>query len=147
MHPTFGAGPTFHTQPAALIRGPDDMLSSPLGQHILNYKPPRGFVMPTFTMFDSSNDLNDHMLHYNQTMTLNASNDLLLCKVFPASLRGLALAWFYKHPRNSMNSFNELWTAFISQYLCFVRHKRNISFLHTIIKQEEEFGLGKPSSE
>ena len=70
--------------------------------------------MPAFTMFDGSNDPYDHMLHYNQAMKLNAGNDLLLCKVFLASLRGPALAWFHKLPRNSINSFNELWIAFIS---------------------------------
>ena len=61
------------------------MLSSPLGQHILNYEPPHGFVMPNFTMFDGSNDPYDHMLHYNQAMTMNTDNDRLLCKVFLAS--------------------------------------------------------------
>ena len=69
------------------------MLSSPLGQHILNYEPPRGFVMPTFTMFDDFNDPYDHTLHYNQAMTLNTDNDLLLCKVFSTSLREPMLAW------------------------------------------------------
>ena len=91
------------------------MLSSPLRQHILNFEPPRGFIMPTFTMFDGSND------PYNQVMTLQSSNDHMLCKVFSASLRGHMLAWFYKLPRNSINLFNELWIAFISQYLCLVR--------------------------
>ena len=86
MHPTLGARPTFYAHPTTLIRGPDDMLSSPLGKHILNYEPPRGFVMPTFAMFDYSNDPYDHMLHYNQEIILNSSNDHLLCKVFPASL-------------------------------------------------------------
>ena len=90
------------------------MLSSPLGQHILNYESPRGFVMLNFTMFDGSIEPYDHMLHYNQAMTLNASNDCLLCKVFLASLQGPALAWFHKLPRNSINLFNELWVAFIS---------------------------------
>ena len=108
MNLTFGAGQTFYTQPAALIRGLNDMLFSPLGQHILNYEPPYRFVMTTFTMFDGSNDPYDHMLHYNQAMTLNTSNDCLLCKLFLASLRGLALAWFHKLPRNSINPFNEL---------------------------------------
>ena len=78
MHPTFGVGPTFYAQPTAMIQGPDDMLSSPLGQHILNYEPPYGFVMPTVNMFDGSNDPYDHMLHYNQEMTLNVDNDRLL---------------------------------------------------------------------
>ena len=85
-----------------------DMLSSPLGQHILNYEPPRGFVIPPFAMYDDSFDSYDHMLHVNQAMILNAENDRLLCKVFPASLKGPALAWFHKHPRGSLNSFGEL---------------------------------------
>ena len=78
------------------------------------------------------------MLHYNQKMILNTGNDQLLCKVFPASLQGLELAWFHKLSHNSINSFNELWASFISQYLCSVRQKRNISSLQTILKQEGE---------
>ena len=94
--------------------------------------------MPTFAMLDDSSDPYDHMLHYNQTMTLNAENNHLLCKVFPASLQGPALALFHMLWRNSMNSFSKLWTIFISQYLCSVRQKRNISSFHNIIRQEEE---------
>ena len=89
-------------------------------------------------MFNGSNDPYDHMLHYNQAMPLYADNDRLLCKVFLASLRGPELAWFHKLSRNLINSFNELWTAFISQYLCSVRQKRNIISLQAILKQEEE---------
>ena len=77
--------------------------------------------MPAFTMFDGSNDPYDHMLHYNQAMTLNTGNDSLLCKVFLTSLRGPTLTWFHRLQCNSINSFNELWTAFISQYLYLVR--------------------------
>ena len=98
---------TFYTQPTTQIRGPDDILSSPLGQHILIYELPHRFVMPAFTMFNGSTDPYDHMLHYNQAMTLNVGNDHLLCKVFPASMQGPSLAWFHKLPRNSIYSFNE----------------------------------------
>ena len=138
MYPAFGTGPMLYIQPTAAIRSPYDMLSFPLRQHILNYEAPRGFVMPTFATFDGSSNPYDHMLHYNQAMTLNASNDHLLCKVFLASLQGPVLAWFHKLLCNLINSFNKLWTVFVSQYLCSVRHNRNISSLQTIIKQEEE---------
>ena len=94
--------------------------------------------MLTFSMFDGSSDPYDHMLHYNQAMTLNAGDDHLLFKVFRASLQGPALAWFHKLPRNSIKSFNELWTVFISQHLCSVQQKNNISSLKNIVKQEEE---------
>ena len=71
------------------------MLSSPLGQHILDYEPPRGFIILAFATFDGSADPYDHMFHYNKAMILNVSNDRLLCKVFPGNLWGPALAWFH----------------------------------------------------
>ena len=89
-------------------------------------------------MFDDSTDPYDHMLHYNQEMTLNAGNNLILCKVFLSSLHNPALAWFHKLPRSSINSFNELWIVFISQHLSSLRQKRNISSLQNILKHEEE---------
>ena len=52
VHPPFGTGPTFYMLPVALIRRPDDMLSPPLGQHILDYEPPHGFVILAFAMFN-----------------------------------------------------------------------------------------------
>ena len=76
-----------HAAPYPTVRGPYDMLSSPLGQHILDYEPPRGFVIPPFSMYDGSSDPYDRMLHFNQEMILNTGDDRLLCKVFLASLR------------------------------------------------------------
>ena len=92
VHYAFGIGPTFYMSPAALIRRPNDILSSPLGQHILDYEPPYGFVIPVSSKFNGSADPYDHMLHYKKAMVLNANNYRLLCKVFSTSLQGLALA-------------------------------------------------------
>ena len=138
VHPAFDTGPTFYMSPTTLIQGPDDMLSSLLGQHILDYEPSCGFFIPAFATFDGSADPYDHMLCYNQAMILKADNDRLSCKVFSASLWGSTLAWFHKLLCNSINSFNEVWAAFISQYLCSVRKKRNINSLQTILKEEGE---------
>ena len=114
------------------------MLFSPLGQHILDYDPPRGFSIPAFAMYDGSSDPYNHMLHFNQAMILNAEDNRLLFKVFPANLKGPTLAWFHKIPRGSINSFGELWVAFVSQYMCSVRQKGNISSLQAILKWEDE---------
>ena len=134
----FGAFPASHATPYPPVRGPYDMLSFPLGQHILDYEPPRGFVIPPFAMYDDSSDPYDHMLHFNQAMILNAGDDRLLCKVFPANLKGPTLAWFHKLPRGSINSFCELWVVFVSQYLCSIRQKWNISSLQAVLKQEDK---------
>ena len=133
-----GALPVPHAAFYPPVQGPYDMLSSPLGQHILDYEPPREFVIPPFAMYDGSSDLYVHMLHFNQAMILNAGDDRLLCKVFPVSLKGPALAWFHKLPREPINSFGELWAVFVSQYMCSVRQKGNISSLQAILKREDE---------
>ena len=138
VYPAFGIGPMLYILHASTIRSLDNMISSPPRRHILDYEPPCGFVIPAFTMLDDSINPYDHMLHYNQAMTVNVDKDLLLCKFFPASLRGPALAWFHKLPRNSINTFYELWRAFILQHLCSVRQKRNVSSLQTILKHKEE---------
>ena len=124
-----------HTLPP---RGHRRMLSSPFGRHIMEYDPPRGFTVPPFVRFDGSSDPYDHMMHYNQAMILSTGNDPLLCKIFPASLKGPALAWFHKLPPYSVNSFDDLWEVFTTQYLCSVRQKGSISSLQTILRREDE---------
>ena len=108
------APPVSHAALYPPVQGPYDMMSSPLGQHILDYEFPRGFAIPPFAMYDDSSDLYDHMLHFNQAMILNVGDDRLMCKVFQASLKGPALAWFHKLLRGLVNSFGELWVVFVS---------------------------------
>ena len=134
----FGAPPAFRATFYPPIRGTYDMLSSPLGQHIFGYEPPRGFVIPPFAMYGGSSNPYDHMLHFNQAMILNVGNDRLLFKVFLASLKGPTWAWFHKLPRGSLNSFGELWAAFVTQYLCSVRRKGNINSLQSIFKWDDD---------
>ena len=95
-YPAFGAAPVSFMPVPTAVRGPQDMLSSPLRKHILSYEPPHGFSIPPFAMYDGSSNPYDHMLHFNQAMILSAGNDCLLCKVFPASPKGPPLAWFHK---------------------------------------------------
>ena len=105
IYKPYRVSPALQMIAPSAARGPLDMLSTPLGQHILDYDPPRGFSILPFAMYDGSFDPYDHMLHYNQAMILSVGDDRLLCKVFPASLKGPALAWFHKLPRGSISTF------------------------------------------
>ncbi|KAL6323132.1 hypothetical protein AAG906_027402 [Vitis piasezkii] len=71
----------------SISRQLDNMFSMPFFSRIINYKPPRGFIVPKFSVYDGSSDPFDHIMHYRQLMTLDIGNDALLCKVFPASLK------------------------------------------------------------
>ena len=76
MQHLYGVPPALNAASYPLVRGPYDMLSSPLGQD-MDYEPPRGFFIPPFAMYDDSSDLYDHMFPFNQAMILNAGNDRL----------------------------------------------------------------------
>ncbi|RVW38892.1 hypothetical protein CK203_073593 [Vitis vinifera] len=56
------------------------MLSMLFDPHIISYEPPKGFLVPKFTMCDGTRDPFDHLLHYWQLMTLDIGNDVLLYK-------------------------------------------------------------------
>lgn len=118
--------------PGSISRLLDNMLSTPFSSRITNYEPPIGFIVPKFSVYDGSSDPFDHIMHYRQLMTLDIKNDMLLCKVFPASLQGQALSWFHRLPMNSVNNFKDLSEAFVGQYLCSAIHKQNISTLQNI---------------
>ena len=62
------------------------MLSTPFSSRIINYEPSKGFLVQKFSTYDASSDLFDHIMHYQQLMTLDIGNNALLCKVFPFSL-------------------------------------------------------------
>ena len=107
----------------SISRQLNDMLSTPFSPRIINYKPPRRFIVPKIFAYDWSSDPFDYIMHYRQLMTLDIGNDMLLCKVFPANLKGQALSWFYQLPMNSVDNFRDLYEAFVGQYLCSTRHK------------------------
>nr|CAN61613.1 hypothetical protein VITISV_030311 [Vitis vinifera] len=56
------------------------MLSMSFSPHIINYDPPRGFMVLKFSTYDGTNDPFDHIMHYKQLMTLDIGNGMLLCK-------------------------------------------------------------------
>ena len=104
--------------PSSVSRRLNDMFFTPFNPYIINCEPPRGFMVPKFSVYDGTSDPFDHIMHYRQLMTLDIGNDALLCKVFPASLHGQALLWFHRLLMNSMNNFWDLSESFVGQYLC-----------------------------
>nr|CAN63969.1 hypothetical protein VITISV_007954 [Vitis vinifera] len=88
------------------------MLSTPFSSRIIRYEPPKGFIILKFSTYDGSSDHFDHIMHYRQLMTLDIGNDMLLCKVFPASLQVQALSWFHQLPTNLIDNFWDLSEVF-----------------------------------
>ena len=124
--------PATRAPPNSISRRLDDMFFTPIDLHIISYEPPKGFVVPKFTMYDGTSNPFDHIMHFRQLMTLDIRNDALMCKVFRASLHGQALSWFHRLLHNFVNTFWDVSEAFVGHCLCSTSQKHNISTLHNI---------------
>ena len=61
-------------------------------------------------------DPDKHMDAYTTHMSLYTTDDVVLCQIFPTSLKGGALSWFTKLPPNSVDCFETLMAKFDIQF-------------------------------
>ena len=81
---------------------------SPFSGDIEQAPMPSKFTWPLFNSYDGKMDPVEHVSHYNQMMSLQTYNDVLMCKVFPLSLGPTALRWFNELKKGLIHSFSEL---------------------------------------
>ena len=69
-------------------------------------------------------------------MAVHSHDDFLMCRVFPSSLKGVALNWFYTFPLRSLRSFEEISNAF-NQYALRQEFKKNSNCLLTVGRERK----------
>ena len=124
----------------------DDVMSRALNQisrssftrRIEEGRLPRQFTQPTFTMYNGRTDSVEHMSHFNQRMTVHSKNETLMCKVFPSSLRTVAMRWFDGLKEGSINSFQELIRAFGARFVTCSRVLQPLDSLLSMAMREGE---------
>ena len=62
--------------------------------------------------YDGLTDPDEHMDVYTTHMSMYTTDDVVLCWVFPTSLKGGTLSWFTKLPLHSVDSFATLMSKF-----------------------------------
>ncbi|RDX65278.1 hypothetical protein CR513_56080, partial [Mucuna pruriens] len=66
--------------------------------------------------FDRIQDPNIHFQAFQTQVYISDENDTISCKLFPGTLRGVAMQWFAGLPPKSIHTFNNLVTIFVSQF-------------------------------
>ncbi|XP_023899178.1 uncharacterized protein LOC112011002 [Quercus suber] len=89
-------------------------------------------------MYNGRTDPVEHVSHFNQKMAVHSKNEALMCKVFPSSLRLVAMRWFDGLKASSMDSFKELTQAFGSYFVTCSRVPRPLASLLTLSMREGE---------
>ncbi|XP_026450959.1 uncharacterized protein LOC113351123 [Papaver somniferum] len=79
---------------------------------------PEKCVLPTLpSIFSGSESGVQHLKKYTLSLMQWGQNDAVLCRYFPASLAGEALAWFYGLLERSISSFKHLQRKFLTTYI------------------------------
>jgi len=76
--------------------------------------------------YDGTTNPDEHMDVYTTHMSLYTTDDTVLCRVFPTSLKGGALSWFTKLLANSVDCFETLMAKFNVQFATSRPHQPSI---------------------
>ena len=101
-------------------------------------KLPRQFTQSTFTLYNGRTDSVERVSHFNQRMAVHSRNEALMCKVFPSSLRPMAMRWFDGLEEGSINSFQELTRAFRARFITCSRASRPLDSSLSMAMREGE---------
>jgi len=89
--------------------------------------------------YDGTTDPDEHMDAYTTHMSLYTTDDAVLCRVFPTSLKGGALSWFTKLPQNLVDCFETLVAKFDVQCATSRPHHLTSISLVNIHQEKGEF--------
>ena len=80
----------------------------------------------------------EHMSQFNQMMEIHSKNEALMCKVFPSSLRLVAMRWFNGLKADSVDSYRHLTQAFGSHFVTNSKAPQPLSVLLSLSMRDEE---------
>ncbi len=72
--------------------------------------------MPQVEPYNGTTDPLDHLESYRALMALQGSSEAVLCKAFPATLRGTARLWFSRLKPSTLSSFEQFGRQFATNF-------------------------------
>ncbi|XP_026417532.1 uncharacterized protein LOC113313022 [Papaver somniferum] len=100
--------------------------------------PPK-YTLPTFpSRFDGTGDAVEHLKMYIMSLIQWKNHELIMCKFFPASLKGEARKWFYNLSPGTVDSYETLVEAFLETYMHNSRPRPRVNRLFTLARRFRE---------
>ncbi|XP_026384885.1 uncharacterized protein LOC113280481 [Papaver somniferum] len=116
---------------------------SPFTYEIMYVDIPEKCVLPTLpSIFSGSESVMQHLKQYILSLIQWGRNDEVLCRYFPASLTGEALAWFDGQPERSISSFKDLQRIFLTTYITNNMLRPGIETLFNLRRRSSEILRG-----
>ncbi|RDX82671.1 hypothetical protein CR513_36511, partial [Mucuna pruriens] len=89
----------------------------PFSEEIDETPVPTNFREIVIEPFDGMQDPHAHLQAFQTKIYISGGSDQLRCKLFPGTLRGVAMQWMATLPPRSVYTFNNLARSFVSQFV------------------------------
>lgn len=104
----------------------------------------RGFMLPhplpDLPKFKGEGDTNSHIKAYATSIRELLPWDVVVDKIFPKTLEGIVLDWYYHIPKASIHSFKQLVSDFIKELGSFyILDRRKMKVLHISSRDGTKF--------
>ncbi|RWV95453.1 hypothetical protein GW17_00041919 [Ensete ventricosum] len=117
-------------------RGESPLRGSPFVQEIHDALIPPNFPLPMLEAYDGSSDPTEQMATFHVSMT---PSDVIMCRAFSTTLRGIARGWYSRLPPSFIHSFDQLTREFEGNFLSNARPKPTVVSLLRMRQKEEEY--------
>ncbi|GKA56448.1 reverse transcriptase domain-containing protein [Tanacetum coccineum] len=110
----------------------------PFTPRIRHFSLPRTRMPSHVKTYDGSGDPEDHLKLFQSTTKTEGWAMPIWCHMFNSTLTGNARVWFDKLPKESIDSYEDLRTAFKENYLQQTKHIKDPVEIHHIKKRDGE---------
>ncbi|RDX64085.1 hypothetical protein CR513_57398, partial [Mucuna pruriens] len=110
----------------------------PFNQEIDDTRVPPNFREIVVEPFDGSQDPQTHLQAFQAQMYISGGDDRLSCKLFPGTLRGVAMQWMATLPPRTIQTFNDLAEVFTSQFAASKKKQLEVADLFDVKQGREE---------
>ena len=123
---------TMKGKTAVNLDGMIKWIDLPFITSVLECHLPHKFHLPQLKVYNGTKYPLDHIRAFKMIINLQQTPNEVICKSFPANLRGAARVWFSKLPAASITNFNQLSDSFVLHFIGTQHHKRPTSNLLTV---------------
>ncbi|GFS33070.1 hypothetical protein Acr_00g0026170 [Actinidia rufa] len=109
----------------------------PFTERIMRTRVSSKFKLPTqLRAYVGRTDPMYHLHSYKSLMSLHGYSNEVMCKAFPATIKGSARTWFRKLPLGTIDSFGNLSKLFVANFISCRDRQKNAS--HPFIVHQKE---------